>query len=116
MSYKGEMMNYRGGPLLTKDDFFRPPDMDTRVALLEVDNKVRHMNYGEHTINEFLRSADYYVVTEAHARKDTVVTREVRSNSRNKLKIPDVCDELGIDCMTTFEMLSAENARFVLDM
>ena len=55
-------------------------------------------------------------MTEAHARKDTVVTREVRSNSRNKLKIPDVCDELGIDCMTTFEMLSAENARFVLDM
>lgn len=54
MSYKGEMMNYRGGPLLTKDDFFRPPDMDTRVALLEVDNMVKHMNYGEHTINEFL--------------------------------------------------------------
>ena len=37
------------------------------------------------------------------------------SNSIKKIKIPDVCKGLGIDCMTPFEMLRREKARFILD-
>jgi hypothetical protein len=43
-----------------------------------------------------------------------VVTHEVPANSSKKIKIPNVCIGLGLKCMTPFEMLRKERARFVL--
>ncbi len=37
-----------------------------------------------------------------------------RSASTRKIKIPDACIGLGVKCMTPFEMLRRERARFVL--
>ncbi len=37
------------------------------------------------------------------------------SGSIRKVKIPDVCIGLGIKCMTPFQMLRLEGARFVLE-
>jgi hypothetical protein len=42
------------------------------------------------------------------------VTHEVPSASTRKIKIPDACIGLGIKCMTPYEMLRRERARFVL--
>ena len=44
----------------------------------------------------------------------TVVTHEEPDNSTKKVKIPEVCIGLGIKCMTPFELLRHECARFVL--
>jgi hypothetical protein len=38
----------------------------------------------------------------------------VPANSGKKVKIPTACIGLGMKCMTPFEMLRAERARFVL--
>jgi hypothetical protein len=43
-----------------------------------------------------------------------VVTHEVPSGSIRKVKIPNVCIGLGVKCVTPFEMLRRERARFVL--
>ena len=43
-----------------------------------------------------------------------MVTHEVASPSTKKIKIPNVCIGLGIKCMTPYEMLRLERARFVL--
>ncbi|MBV6522211.1 MAG: hypothetical protein MNPFHGCM_02357 [Gemmatimonadaceae bacterium] len=43
-----------------------------------------------------------------------VVTHEVPAASPRKIKIPDACIGLGIKCMTPYEMLRVERARFVL--
>ena len=43
-----------------------------------------------------------------------VVTHEVRSASRKKIKLPDVCDGLDVECLTPFALLRREQARFVL--
>ena len=58
--------------------------------------------------------ADYYLVAQAQAGDHTVVTHEVFSASTRKIKIPNACISLGIKCMTPFEMLRRERARFVL--
>ncbi|MBI3996217.1 MAG: DUF4411 family protein [Candidatus Omnitrophica bacterium] len=36
------------------------------------------------------------------------------SSTTKKTKIPDACIGLGIKCMTPFEMLRRERARFIL--
>ncbi len=51
----------------------------------------------------------------AWALKYTVVTHEVPANSVRKVKIPNVCIGLDVRCMTPFEMLRVERARFILE-
>lgn len=65
-------------------------------------------------MNTFLQVADYYLVAQAHAGKHTIVTHETPSASTRRIKIPDACIGMGIKCMTPFEMLRLERARFVL--
>ena len=55
-----------------------------------------------------------YLVAQAQAGEHTIVTHEVPSASTRKIKIPDACIGLGIKCMTPYEMLRRERARFVL--
>ncbi len=56
----------------------------------------------------------YYLVAHAHAHGHVVVTHEVVVHSTKKIKIPNACIGLGVKCMTPYEMLRAERARFVL--
>ena len=58
--------------------------------------------------------SDYSLVAQAHAGALTVVTHEVPGASRKKIKIPDACIGLGIKCVSPYEMLRTERARFVL--
>lgn len=71
-------------------------------------------HYEPAAVSTFLQVADYYLVAQAHAGKHTVVTHEVPSASTRKIKIPDACIGLQIKCMTPYEMLRRERARFVL--
>ena len=56
----------------------------------------------------------FSLVAQALSHSHTVVTHEIASNSPKKIKIPDACIGLGIKCVTPFEMLRRERARFVL--
>ena len=69
---------------------------------------------GPAAVNTFLQVADHYLVAQARAGRHTVVTHEVPSASTRKIKIPDACIGLGIKCMTPYQMLRRERARFVL--
>lgn len=70
--------------------------------------------YDRGAVATFLRGADYYLVSQALAEGDVVVTLERPSSSVRKIKIPDACIALSVTCMTPFEMLRNERARFVL--
>jgi hypothetical protein len=65
-------------------------------------------------VSTFLQVADYYLVVHALAHGYTVVTHEVPSPSSKKVKIPNACIGVGVKCMTPYEMLRVERARFVL--
>ena len=96
-------------------EFFLPPNASTVRSLATVASKVRRMGYEESAVNGFFDAADYYLVAEAYAKKYTVVTRETKMGGTHRVKIPNVCTELQITCISPFDMLCAENARFVLE-
>jgi len=97
------------------DRLFLPPDSEMLTTLPKVSAWVMSQSYSLAAKNTFLQVADYYLVARALAHGDTVVTHEIPANSIRKVKIPDVCIGLGVKCMTPFEMLRIERARFVLE-
>lgn len=96
------------------DTFFLPPDSATIPALKTVSTWVTSQNYHPAAINTFLQVADYYLVAQALSKGYTVVTHEKPDNSVKRIKIPTVCIGLKVKCMTPFEMLRSEHARFIL--
>lgn len=83
-------------------------------ALAAVSAWASGQRYEQSAVSTFLQVADYYLVAHALAGRHTVVSHEVPSASTRKIKIADACIGLGIKCMTPFEMLRRERARFVL--
>jgi hypothetical protein len=94
--------------------FFLPPDATLLPALGQVAEWARSQGYTPAAVSTFLQVADYYLVSQALAGDHVVVTHEIPSASTRRIKIPDSCIGLGIKCMTPFEMLRRERARFVL--
>lgn len=56
--------------------------------------------------------ADAWLCAEAWASDMTLVTYEVHSNSRNQVKIPDVCSGLDIKWMNGFDFMRVQGFRF----
>ena len=96
------------------DNFFRSPDAALLPALAKISEWVTNQSYDQAAVSTFFQKADYYLVAQAYAGQHTVVTHEIPSTSSRKIKIPNVCIGLGIKCMTPYEMLKKERARFVL--
>lgn len=94
--------------------FFVRPDKAVTGSLAKVSEWVTSEPFDPAAVNTFLQVADYYLVAHALAHKHTVVTHEKPANTPKKIKIPSVCIPLGIKCMTPYEMLRVERARFVL--
>ncbi len=95
--------------------FFLRPDTTVLPALATVSNWAAGQRYEPSAVNTFLQVADYYLVAHAKAGDHTIVTHEIPSASSRKIKIPDACIGLGIKCVTPYEMLRRERARFILD-
>lgn len=96
------------------NQFFRPPDDAVLPALNKVSTWVTGQNYEPAAIATFLQVADYWLVAHALAHRFTVVTHEVPAGSARKIKIPNACVGLGVPCISPYEMLRHERARFVL--
>jgi hypothetical protein len=94
--------------------FFVKPDATMLPALGSVSAWATGQHYEPAAVNTFLQMADYYLVAQSLAYGHTVVTHEIASTSTKRIKIPDACIGLRIKCMTPFEMLRRERARFVL--
>lgn len=96
------------------DAFFLEPDARTLPALAGVSQTVMGQGYEPVAINTFLQVADYYLVAQALAHGHVVVTHEVPSDLRRRIKIPNVCIGLNVRYASPYEMLRRERARFVL--
>jgi hypothetical protein len=94
--------------------FFLRPDSATFSSLRIVSAWATGQRYDAAAVSTFLQVADYYLVAQAHAGGHTVVTHEVPATTTRRIKIPDACIGLHVKCMTPFEMLRRERARFVL--
>lgn len=94
--------------------FFLEPDAEMLPALSTVSDWAANQKYEAAAVSTFLQVADYYLIAHALAHGYTVVTHEIAAGTPKKIKIPNVCIGLRIKCMTPFEMLRRERARFVL--
>jgi hypothetical protein len=94
--------------------FFLKPDEPIIAALGKVSTWVTGRGYEQAAVNTFMQKADCYLAGHALAHGHTLVTHEKASTSRKLIKIPDVCIGLQVKCMTPYEMLRHERARFVL--
>lgn len=94
--------------------FFLKPDPAILPSLAAVSTWVNGQTYEPVAISTFLQAADYYLVAHALAHGLNVVTHEVPSSSTKKVKIPNPCIGLGVRCISPFDMLRNERARFVL--
>ena len=95
--------------------FFLKPDPAMASALGRVSSWATNQHYEPAAVSTFLQVADYFLVAYALAHGHTVVTHEIASTSRKKIKVPDACLGLGVKCVTPFAMLRNERARFVLE-
>lgn len=96
------------------EDFFVKPDAAVLASLRTTSMWANGAGYEPAAVSIFLQAADYYLVAHAHAAHQVVVTHEVPSASTRKIKIPDACIGLGVKCVSPFDMLRIERARFVL--
>ena len=96
------------------DGFFLPPDAQVAGRFGEVSGWASSQDYEPTAITTFLQVADYYLVTHALAHDFVVVTHEVASPTRKRIKIPNACIGLEIKFMSPYEMLRHKQARFVL--
>ena len=94
--------------------FFLQPDSAMLGVLGRVSKWAVSQYYDQAAISTFMQLADYYLVSHALAHNHIVVTHEIPAATSKKVKIPNACVGLGIKCMTPFEMLRIERARFVL--
>ena len=57
--------------------------------------------------------ADPFVIALAQIENATVVTGEAPRKSEKKAAIPDVCSNMGINCINTVGLIKAKNWKFV---
>lgn len=95
--------------------FFLTVDMDSVVsAYTDIMMWVqRHPRYFDHAKAKFATGADGWLVAYARVHGSIVVTNEQRApESRKEIKLPDVCEQFGVQPDNTFAMLRALNVRF----
>lgn len=98
-----------------KHIFVSSVDPETYAKMPEVSDWVMAQGYKESSRSEFFKKADPFIVAHALAHGFTVVTLEIRHNDKNQVKIPNVCEGLGVGCMSPWDMLKREKVRFILE-
>jgi len=91
---------------------FAPATRPVQVVMGTVADHVCD-KYQHHQAAEFLRGADPWLVAHALHSKGIVVTHESgRKLNAKKVRIPNVCGELHVPCVNTYEMLERLGAEF----
>jgi hypothetical protein len=63
---------------------------------------------------EFARAADGWLIAYANVHNLVVVTHEAPApESRKEVKIPDVCSQVSVNYVDTFDMLEALDTEFI---
>lgn len=97
-----------------RPELFLKPDAPVVSSLQQVSAYVSGGQYLPTAVSTFLQGADYYLVSHALAHGHVVVTHERVDNAIKRIKIPNVCIGIGVNCVNPFEMLRKEKARFIL--
>ena len=79
----------------------------------KVANWVMAQNFGPEHKAKFLNGADPWIIAATKVLNCKVVTQEKSGGANTKkVKIPDVCAAVGVECINTFAMTDELNASF----
>jgi hypothetical protein len=95
--------------------FFVRLDDATLEAMSRLAEWVRAQQYKPAAVTTFLESADYRLIAYAMTHGHTVVTLELPSDARKRVKIPEPCVAFGVEYITPFVMLRRSGARLICD-
>lgn len=96
---------------------FAPTDKEEVIAIFaETMQRVQaSTHYLAQAKAEYATVADGWIAAYAKTIGATVVTHEeYDANIRKRVKLPNVCHDLGVDTLDTFDLLRQLDARFVL--
>lgn len=91
----------------SQNGFFVESDRE----VLEVYTSIVNGHPGFMKVNSTKSGADPVVVAMAKVRGVPVVTYETRAKQNSAPKIPNVCDALGLQCVSLIDVLRAEGVR-----
>ncbi|WDL69612.1 DUF4411 family protein [Helicobacter winghamensis] len=114
-SANNDLQNFK--ERLKSRGFFLPIENITSKSYAEISQTLLTMQYTQKAIQDFSNGADYFLIALAYQDSYTIVTHETKSgnNAKQTIKIPNVCQRLGICCIDVAEFLRQEQARFVLE-
>lgn len=97
--------------------FFLSIENINAESYANISQTLQTMQYTQKAISDFSSGADYFLIALAYQEAYTIVTHEAKSgnNAKNAIKIPNVCERLGINCIDVAEFLRSKQARFILE-
>lgn len=110
-----ELKNFR--ERLNNRGFFLQIEDITPDSYNNVTTTLQTMGYAQQAIADFSAQADYFLIALALQQNYTIVTQEARTQAiaKNRIKIPNVCETLNIECIDIIEFLRYERAKFILE-
>lgn len=110
----------QGNDLLCKwvkerKDRFAKFDVESMKYVSEIHRILKEQGVEERKITEFVDNtkADAFLIAYAKAHNCTLITHEVRTNNikAKKVHMPDVCDIIGVEYKTLFEIMSCDTSN-----
>jgi len=96
-----------------REYFFKPIDDRVIECLQRVYKDERNRRLVDSS--KFRSLADPWVIAQAMAEGAVVVTKEnYETNPTRRIKIPNVCESVGMECIDDFELIRRLNLRFRL--
>ncbi len=71
-------------------------------------------SFTQAAIDEFMGSADLFLIAKAAANNHVIVSHEtlIDPNAKKRVKMPNACAEVGVECISIYESLRRDNATF----
>lgn len=95
--------------------FIENDDQATQAEFMNILQFVMAGDYNQKNRDDFLAKADPWIIAKAKTIGATVVTHEaLLAPQTKKVKVPNICNQLGVPCIDTFSFLRKLKAKFVL--
>jgi hypothetical protein len=92
----------------TQRDLFVPLDPDIQLSVKEILRQHPRLV----GIGSGRSAADPFVIALADARSGVVVSEETRTGNLGRPRIPDVCDAMGVRCITLIQYIAEQGWIF----
>lgn len=95
--------------------FLACDDVATQKVVAVITSDLMQGNYNPQNRDNFLSGADPWIIAKAKVMGATVVSHESKITQQGKkVKVPNVCQQYDVQCISTFELLKRLQAKFVL--